>query len=222
MALNVTDRVRSENETVDLRVDAAAITVGGSKGFLFVKRLLDIVLSAAGLVVLFVPMVIIGILIKIDSRGPVIYSQERLGKNGKPFMIYKFRSMTTDAENNGPQWADQDDRRCTKLGKVLRKTRLDELPQLYNILIGDMSIVGPRPERECFYIEFEKYIPGFKNRMAVTPGLTGHAQVNGGYDLLPEEKIVYDMEYIAKRSWRMDMQCVFKTVCVIFSRKGAR
>lgn len=212
----------TENETVDLHVDTTSIVIGGGKGFLFVKRLMDIVASTIGLLCLFVPMVIIGILIKIDSKGPAIYSQERLGKNGKPFRIYKFRSMILEAEANGPKWADVDDQRCTKLGRMLRKSRLDELPQLYNILVGNMSIVGPRPERECFYIEFEKYIPGFKNRMAVTPGLTGHAQVNGGYSLLPEEKIIYDMEYIAKRSLRMDLQCIFKTISVIFSHEGAR
>ena len=212
----------TENETVDLHVDTTSIVIGGGKGFLFVKRLMDIVASTIGLLCLFVPMVIIGILIKIDSKGPAIYSQERLGKNGKPFRIYKFRSMVLEAEANGPKWADVDDQRCTKLGRMLRKSRLDELPQLYNILVGNMSIVGPRPERECFYIEFEKYIPGFKNRMAVTPGLTGHAQVNGGYSLLPEEKIIYDMEYIAKRSLRMDLQCIFKTISVIFSHEGAR
>lgn len=222
VALDVKDRDCSENAGVDLQVDTASVNIGGSKGYLFVKRLADIVLAAAGLMVLLVPMIIVGILIKLDSKGSVIYSQERLGKNGKPFTMYKFRSMIVDAEANGPKWADANDERCTKLGRVLRKSRLDELPQLYNILVGDMSIVGPRPERECFYIEFEKRIPGFKNRMAVTPGLTGHAQVNGGYSLLPEEKLIYDMEYIAKRSVRMDLQCIMKTVSVVVFHTGAR
>ena len=222
MSLAVIDKTCVENETVNLHVDKASIVIGGSKGYLLIKRLMDIILSAAGLVCLFIPMVVIGILIKLDSEGAVIYSQERLGKDGKPFIIYKFRSMVLDAEADGPQWAETDDPRCSKVGKFLRKTRLDELPQLYNILIGDMSLVGPRPERECFYIEFEKYIPGFKNRMVVMPGLTGHAQANGGYSLLPEEKIVYDMEYIANRSLRMDLQCILKTIYVIFSHEGAR
>ena len=215
MALNVINKECSENAEVDLQVDRAFLVIGGSKGYLFLKRLMDIILSATGLVILLLPMVIIGILVKLDSKGPVIYSQKRLGKNGKPFVMYKFRSMIVEAEANGPKWADEDDQRCTKLGKMLRKSRLDELPQLYNIL-------GPRPERECFYIEFEKSIPGFKNRMAVKPGLTGYAQVNGGYSLLPEEKIVYDMEYIANRSLRMDLQCIWKTVRVLFSHEGAR
>ena len=127
-----------------------------------------------------------------------------------------------DAEIDGPQWASKDDGRCTKLGKILRSSRLDELPQLINILKGEMSLVGPRPERAFFYDEFEKYIPNFRDRLLVRPGLTGYAQVNGGYDLLPEEKIVYDMEYIAERSIKMDMMCILKTIAVVFSRDGAR
>lgn len=222
MSVNIEEREPAGNVAVDLTVDTASLVIGGSKGYLFVKRTMDMILSAIGLMVMLVPMMIIGLLIKLDSKGPVIYSQERLGKNGKPFTMYKFRSMVMDAEANGPQWADANDQRCTKLGRVLRKSRLDELPQLYNILVGHMSIVGPRPERECFYIEFEQRIPGFKNRMAVTPGLTGHAQVNGGYSLLPEEKVVYDMEYIAKRSLRMDLQCILKTVGVVVFHTGAR
>ncbi len=187
-----------------------------------VKRIVDFVCAAAGLVVLAIPMVILAVMIRRDSEGPAIFCQERLGKDGKPFTMYKFRSMILDAEANGPQWADKNDCRCTNLGAKLRKSRLDELPQLFNILRGDMSIVGPRPERACFYDEFEKYIPHFRQRLTVRPGLTGHAQVNGGYDLKPEEKIVYDMEYIANRSLRMDIQCIWKTVLVVFSHDGAR
>lgn len=190
--------------------------------YLAVKRAFDIIFALIGLIVLAIPMAIIAIIIVCDSPGRPIYSQERLGKDGKPFLIYKFRSMVLDAEKNGPRWADKKDLRCTRFGTFLRKTRLDELPQLWNILKGDMSFVGPRPEREYFYNEFEKYIEGFSNRLAVTPGLTGHAQVNGGYDLLPEEKIIYDMEYIEKRSIRMDMLCILKTIRVILFGDGAR
>ena len=136
--------------------------------------------------------------------------------------MVKFRSMGINAEENGPQWADKDDDRCTKVGRVLRKFRLDELPQVWNILKGDMSCVGPRPERPCFYEEFETYIHGFRNRLAVKPGLTGLAQVNGGYDLLPEEKIVLDMEYIANRSLLLDLKCLLKTVGLVFTHHGAR
>ncbi len=192
------------------------------KGYLLCKRVFDILMSALGLLVLLIPMGVIALMVKRDSEGPALYRQERLGKDGKPFVMFKFRSMYLDAEQNGPQWARENDQRCTRLGKVLRKTRLDELPQLYNILVGDMSFVGPRPERACFYDEFETYIPHFRQRLLVQPGLTGHAQVNGGYTLGPEEKIVYDLEYMAKRSFLMDMGCIFKTVLVVLKRDGAR
>ena len=187
-----------------------------------VKRAFDIVLSLLSLGVLLIPMLVIAIIIAIDSPGAPIFKQERLGLNGKPFTIYKFRSMYRDAERDGPRWAELEDKRCTCFGAFLRRTRLDELPQLWNILKGDMSFVGPRPERACFYDEFEKYIVGFSNRMAVIPGLTGHAQVNGGYELKPEEKIIYDMEYIENRSVKMDLICILKTFEVVFSGNGER
>ena len=190
--------------------------------FFVVKRAFDILAAALGFAVLAIPLLVIALLIKLDTRGTVIFRQERLGKDGKPFTMYKFRSMYMDAEKNGPQWADKIDWRCTRVGRVLRKTRLDELPQLWNILVGDMSFVGPRPEREYFYKQFETYIDGFHYRMAVRPGLTGLAQVNGGYDLSPEEKIVYDIEYIENMSVKMDLMCIFKTVRLVFSHDGAR
>ena len=136
--------------------------------------------------------------------------------------MVKFRSMRVDAEANGPQWAESEDDRCTRVGQFLRKTHLDELPQLWNIFMGHMSIVGPRPERAYFYDEFETYIHGFRNRLAVRPGLTGLAQVNGGYDLKPEEKIAYDMDYIRRQSLWVDIVCILKTVRLVFTRKGAR
>ncbi len=187
-----------------------------------VKRIFDFVVSLSGLLVFSLPMMLIALLIYCDTRGAVLFKQERLGKNGKPFMMYKFRTMYLNAEQDGPQWADKIDHRCTRVGRVLRKTRLDELPQLWNILKGDMSIVGPRPERAYFYDLFETYIQGFSQRTKVIPGLTGWAQVNGGYDLKPEEKIIYDMEYIAKRSIAMDLRCIFMTVRIIFTGSGAR
>lgn len=186
------------------------------------KRLFDIVASLGAGLVLLVPLCVIGVLIKLDSEGPALFKQERLGKDGKSFYMYKFRSMRMDAEKDGPKWAEQDDDRCTRLGKFLRKCRLDELPQLWNILVGDMSIVGPRPERPYFYDEFETYIHGFRHRLAVQPGLTGLAQVNGGYDLEPEEKIVFDMRYIKERSILMDLQIMIKTVSLVFTHEGAR
>ena len=165
------------------------------RGYLVFKRCFDFTFALLALIVLAVPMGIIAAIIALDSPGGPIYRQERLGKDGKPFLICKFRSMRMDAEKDGPKWAERSDDRCTRFGGLLRKTRLDELPQLWNILKGEMSFVGPRPERKYFYEQFEKYIVGFSNRLVVTPGLTGYAQVNGGYELTPEEKIVYDMEY---------------------------
>lgn len=188
----------------------------------FFKRLLDLSFSLLFFILLLIPMVFIAIIIKLDSKGSVIFKQERVGKNGKKFMMYKFRTMKTDAEKDGPQWADNNDSRCTRVGKFLRAVRLDELPQVLNVIKGDMSFVGPRPERQYFYDEFEKYIHGFSYRTAVTPGITGWAQVNGGYDLLPEEKIVYDMEYIKNRSMLLDLKCFFLTIKVVFTREGSR
>ncbi len=189
----------------------------------FCKRSFDLIVSLIGAIVLLPLMLILAIAIKIDSKGPVFYKQERLGLNNKPFMLWKFRSMRTDAESNGAQWASDNDDRCTRVGKKLRLFRFDELPQIYfNILPGNLSIVGPRPERKVFYDEFATYIDGFEQRTYVKPGLTGLAQVNGGYDLKPEEKIVYDLEYIEKRSIWMDIKVMFKTVAVIFSHDGAK
>ncbi len=191
-------------------------------GYEFTKRLLDLILALLFFILLLIPMIFIGIIIKLDSRGPVIFKQERVGKNGRQFMMYKFRTMKDDAEKDGPQWAENNDSRCTRVGRFLRTVRLDELPQVINVIKGDMSFVGPRPERQYFYDEFEKYIHGFSYRTAVTPGITGWAQVNGGYELLPEEKIVYDMEYIKKRSMLLDLKCFFLTIKVVFTREGSR
>lgn len=219
MAKTVLADHEQENKTI---YHVEAVTPRIPFWFAFVKRAADIVVSLLVAILGFLPMLVIALLIKLDSKGPVIFKQERLGKDGKLFTMYKFRSMCQCAEPNGPQWAEKDDDRCTRVGCFLRKTRLDELPQFWNILKGDMSLVGPRPERPYFYNEFEKYIHGFRHRLAVRPGLTGWAQVSGGYDLLPEEKIVYDMEYIAKMSVRMDLRCMVRTVRLIFTHEGAR
>ena len=189
----------------------------GKRFYDFMKRFFDIVISLAAIILLCIPMLIIAIMIKCDSAGKVIYSQVRLGKNEKPFVLYKFRSMKTNAEENGIQWASENDSRTTKIGEKLRATRLDELPQLVNILKGEMSFVGPRPERPEFYDVFDTYIEGFRQRMLVKPGLTGLAQVVGGYNFLPEEKIVYDLEYIKNRSLLRDFRLIIKTVKVVFN-----
>lgn len=192
------------------------------KGYELIKRIFDFVASLCALIIAVIPMGIISLLVVLDSEGGAIYKQERLGKNGKPFMLYKYRTMGIDAEKNGAQWADADDDRCTKIGKILRKTRMDELPQLLNIIKGEMSIVGPRPERPIFYDEFATYIDGFDKRLLIKPGLTGLAQVNGGYELEPEEKIVPDVEYIENRSLWLDIKIIFKTVAIVFNHDGAR
>lgn len=189
----------------------------------FVKRSFDIVVSLLGLIVMALPMFVIAIAIKLNSKGPVFYSQERLGLNGKKFMLTKFRTMRADAEKNGAQWSDGDkDDRITKVGAFLRKTRLDEIPQLWACFVGTLSIIGPRPEREVFYNEFEKHVHGFSERLKVKPGLTGLAQVNGGYDLRPEEKVKLDVEYIKTRSLWLEIKILFKTVVVVFTHDGAK
>ena len=189
----------------------------------FFKRALDIFCSFFALIILFLPMLVIAIWVKSSSEGTALYFQERLGLNGKKFNIIKFRTMYKDAESGGIQWSSgENDARITPIGHVLRKTRLDELPQLFCVLKGDMSLVGPRPEREVYYDEFEKYIHGFRERLKVKPGLTGHAQIHGGYDLKPEEKIIYDIEYIKKRSFWVDLKIIFGTFKVLFTHDGAK
>ena len=189
----------------------------------FVKRAFDIVFSLAGLAFFALPMLIIAIAIKRSSKGKVFYSQERLGLNGKKFMLVKFRTMVSDAEKSGAQWSQGDnDERITKVGRFLRKFRLDELPQLWGCIKGDLSIIGPRPEREIFYHKFEEHVHGFSERLKVRPGLTGLAQVKGGYNLRPEEKVAYDVEYIKTRSIMNEIKILFKTVKVVFSHDGAK
>ena len=196
--------------------------VNGGLGYRFVKRAFDVVSCGCALIVLAIPMAIIAAKIKIESPGPAIYSQRRVGKNGKIFNVYKFRSMYTDAEARGARWAAGDDPRVTPFGKVMREKRIDEMPQFWNILKGDMSLIGPRPERPAFCKEFEKRIHGWNYRTLVRPGLSGLAQVTGGYDLLPKEKVVLDLEYIEHRSIAMDLKIILKTLGVVSTGEGAR
>ena len=186
------------------------------------ERAVDLVVTVVALPILALPMALVAFSVAVTSKGPVFYAQERLGYGGEPFLLLKFRTMRMDAEKAGPQWAQSDDPRVTPIGKFLRKTRLDELPQLLNVLSGDMSLIGPRPERPVFYDEFETYIPGFRQRLLVKPGITGLAQISGGYDLLPEEKIEFDIEYIKTRSAGTNMRILMNTVLIVFTGRGAR
>jgi Undecaprenyl-phosphate glucose phosphotransferase len=188
-----------------------------------VKRLIDIAISAVALVVLALPLAILAALVRLTSRGPVLYRQERTGLDGKPFTIVKFRSMYNDAERDtGPVWTKPDDPRVTPFGRFLRRSNLDELPQLWNVLRGDMSIVGPRPERPHFVEQFRHRIPQYMLRHKVKAGLTGWAQVNGwrGNTAL-EKRIEYDLYYIENWSVRLDLKIMWLTLIKGFFHKHA-
>lgn len=188
----------------------------------FCKRAFDLVSCSLALVLLAIPMGLVALKVKLDSPGPVIYAQRRLGKDGRVFKMYKFRSMYLDAEAHGARWAAGDDPRVTPFGRFMRKTRVDELPQLWNVVKGDMSLIGPRPERPAFAEEFEKRIVGFHQRTLVRPGVTGLAQVTGGYELLPKNKVAYDLEYIEKRGFIMDLKVLAKTFVIVLTGDGSR
>lgn len=184
----------------------------------FLIRALDIAGSLAILLISMPIIVLVALAIKITSPGPSLYKQQRVGKNGKTFTLYKFRTMIKNAEGaGGPVWASRDDPRVTKVGRILRTTRLDELPQLLNILRGDMSLVGPRPERPHF-VKQHKALR--EMRLAVKPGLTGLAQIRSFYDLKPQHKIKYDYLYIQRRTLLLNLYILAKTIPVIFSKKG--
>ncbi len=189
------------------------------------KRVVDQVLAAVMVVVAAPLMLATALAIRLDSKGPVIYSQERVGENGRVFMVHKFRSMRTDAEANGAVWARQNDDRVTRVGRVIRKARLDELPQLWNVLRGEMSFVGPRPERPVFVEQLAQAIPYYVQRHAVKPGLTGWAQIKYRYGSSVEdamEKLRYDLYYIKHMSVFFDATIVFDTVKVVLFGKGAQ
>lgn len=192
------------------------------KGYYPIKRAIDLVLSIVLLCLTFPIMFIFAIAIVIDSPGNPIYSQVRVGKMGKLIKIYKLRSMCKNAEKNGAQWADKDDDRITNVGKFIRKTRIDELPQLINVVKGEMSFIGPRPERPEFVELFSSEVIGFEQRCFVTPGLTGLAQIQGGYDLTPQQKLKYDMKYIHKGSLMMELYISIRTLMVVITGEGSR
>jgi exopolysaccharide biosynthesis polyprenyl glycosylphosphotransferase len=187
-----------------------------------IKRLIDVTSSTIGLILTLPIILFFAILIRLETPGSPFFLQERVGLNGSYFKIIKLRSMGIDAEKNGAQWAEKQDPRVTRIGSFIRKTRIDELPQLWNVLIGDMSLVGPRPERPIFTAQFDEEIPGFVERLKVKPGITGWAQVNGGYDITPKEKLALDVYYIRNTSFLMDLKILLKTVIVCFTGNGAR
>lgn len=188
----------------------------------FVKRIFDIVAAVTGIVLTLPLMLCSAALIKFKDGGPVLFSQERLTKGGRPFMLYKFRTMEKDAEKHtGPVFAAKNDCRITKAGRTLRNTRIDELPQLFNVIKGDMSIVGPRPERPHFASRFSEYIPEYGCRLAVKAGITGLAQVIGRYSTAPENKLRLDVHYIKNYSVWLDIYIIFRTIGVIFRKEHA-
>lgn len=188
------------------------------------KRLMDIVVSALILVLSAPLWFVVAVAIKVNSPGPLVYSQERVGKNGKLFRMHKFRSMYQDAEaRTGPVWATANDPRVTSVGRFLRKTRLDEIPQFIDVLRGDMSLVGPRPERPHFVEQLAKEIPLYKRRLSVKPGITGWAQIKQGYDTSIDDvrsKVRYDLSYIENMSFRMDIKILLMTVYTMIAGKG--
>ena len=209
------------------------------------KRYVDIVVSVIALIFFAALLPLIALAIKIDSRGPIFFLQSRIGVDrrqrrkspcatsperrrvlypGKPFRIYKLRTMRVDAEASGPQWATENDSRITRVGRVLRKTRLDEFPQFMNVLRGEMSVIGPRPERLCFIRQLEHDIPLYHDRLMVLPGITGLAQVINGYDTdvnSVRRKVALDKQYIGNIGWRTDLRILMITVRTVLKGDGA-
>jgi sugar transferase (PEP-CTERM system associated) len=192
----------------------------------FAKRTGDLVLATLGLGLSLPLTLIIPVAIKLDSKGPVIYKQRRTGENGRIFKLCKFRSMIDKAESeSGPIWAEDDDSRVTRVGRFLRKFRLDEIPQMWNVLKGEMSFIGPRPERPEFVDELEKIVPYYSERHTVKPGISGWAQVSYGYGASVQdalEKLKYDLFYIKNMSILMDLMIILKTVKIVLQQSGSR
>lgn len=185
------------------------------------KRMLDIAVSIPAIIILLPLMALTAVAIKADSKGPVIYSQERVGQYGKTFKVYKFRSMRQDAEaQSGPVLAKEGDSRITKVGRFIRATRIDELPQLFNVLKGEMSIVGPRPERPFFVEQFIKEKPEYAYRHNVKPGITGLAQIAGKYNTTAYDKLIYDLIYIQEVSIKTDLIIMLQTLKVLITKES--
>jgi len=189
-----------------------------------IKRLMDISVSLVVLIVFLPLWLLVALIIKLESPGPVLFKQKRVGKDGKIFTIYKFRSMVQDAEREtGPVWAGERDPRVTFFGKIIRKLRIDEIPQFFNVLMNDMSLIGPRPERPFFVDKLKREIPLYTRRLRMKPGITGWAQIKGGYDTSIEnvkKKLEYDLFYIENVSLRMDLKILLNTIYVMLRGRG--
>lgn len=200
------------------------LTEHSKKVYEIIKRLMDMTIAIIGLIIAIPLWPIIALIIKLETPGPIIFKQIRVGKNGKEFMAMKFRSMVQDAEKGGPQWAQKNDPRITRFGSFMRKTRLDEIPQLINVLKGEMSFVGPRPERPEFVKTLTLEIPFYQERLLIKPGLTGWAQLYGpAYGGSKEEtleKLKYDLYYLKNRSLILDLNILLKTIKIITQGKG--
>ena len=193
---------------------------------LVLKRAVDFAGAAIGLVITAPLMALIALAIKLDSKGPVLYSQERAGRFGDTFKMYKFRTMRVDAEVNGPVWAAREsDPRMTRIGAILRRTHLDELPQLFNVFKGDMSLVGPRPERSYFIEQLNREIPRYDERLLIKPGMTGLAQVHYRYDQSIEDvkrKLRFDLLYVRRMCLMLDARILAWTMLVVITGRGIR
>ena len=190
------------------------------------KRVIGLVMSLVLLILLFPVMLVVAVAIKLESPGPVIFSQKRVGENGEVFMLHKFRSMREDAEKeSGPVWATEEDPRITRVGRILRNLRIDELPQIWNVLKGEMSFVGPRPERPFFVESLRQEVPYYDERFTVKPGITGWAQIKYGYGASEKdalEKLKYDLYYIKNMSFALDLLVIFHTVKIVLLGRGSR
>lgn len=210
-----------------LRPSAVIFSTGFKRSIIsrVMKRLVDILVSIGGLLIMLPLFCLVAVLIKADSSGPIMYRQTRVGFLGRPFLIWKFRSMRQDAEKLGPQWAQADDPRISRVGRWLRKSRIDEFPQLINVLSGEMSLVGPRPERPVFVRDLRKIIPYYDLRHTVRPGITGWAQVKFRYGASAEDahmKLQYDLYYVKRLSFALDTRILAETVRVILLGEGAQ
>jgi sugar transferase (PEP-CTERM system associated) len=222
------ERLMSKIFITDLRPSWILLSTGFQRTawIMFTKRALDIVVSSLGLLLAAPVALITAIAIKLDSSGSVLYCQERVGANEEPFVLYKFRSMQCDAEAaSGPQWAAKDDPRVTRVGRIIRKLRIDEIPQLLNVLKGEMSLVGPRPERAFFVSQLKEQIPYYELRFTVKPGITGWAQISYEYGDTEDdaiEKLQFDLYYTKHMAPIFDLQILFETVKVVLLGRGAQ